>query len=123
MSDTRQRKHFTGQEKVAILRRRLGDKAPVSDLCEEHGIHPTLFYRRQKDWFEHGAVGTILEHPTGLIQGCLYCHGPEDGARSAVLDESTMQAILESVWLIGRRRPNRPAVCLSSTPCVGDASR
>lgn len=33
MSATRQRKHFTSQEKVAILRRRLGDKALVSDLC------------------------------------------------------------------------------------------
>jgi transposase-like protein len=28
----------------------------VSDLCEEHRINPTLFYRWQKDWFEQGAV-------------------------------------------------------------------
>ena len=56
MSGTKQRRHFTGQEKVAILRRHLVEKVPVSDLCEEHGIHPTLFYRWQKDWFEQGAV-------------------------------------------------------------------
>jgi transposase-like protein len=56
MSGTKQRRHFTGQEKVAILRRHLLEKVPVSDLCEEHGIHPTLFYRWQKDWFEQGAV-------------------------------------------------------------------
>jgi len=56
MSGTRARRHFTGQEKVAILRRHLVEKVPVSDLCEEHGIHPTLFYRWQKDWFEQGAV-------------------------------------------------------------------
>ena len=56
MSGKRQRRHFTGQEKVAILRRHLVEKVPVSDLREEHGIHPTLFYRWQKDWFEQGAV-------------------------------------------------------------------
>lgn len=51
-----QRRHFTGQEKVAILRRHLVEKVPVSDLCEEHGLHPTVFYRWQKDFFEQGAV-------------------------------------------------------------------
>lgn len=56
MGGTGQRRHFTGREKVAILRRHLVEKVPVSDLCEEHGIHPTLFYRWQKDWFEQGAV-------------------------------------------------------------------
>ena len=56
MSNGKQRRHFTAQEKVAILRRHLVEKVPVSDLCEEHGIHPTLFYRWQKDLFEQGAV-------------------------------------------------------------------
>jgi len=45
MSSTRERRHFTGLEKVAILRRHLVDKVPVSDLCEEQRINPTLFYR------------------------------------------------------------------------------
>ena len=52
----KERRHFTGQEKVAILRRHLVDKVPVSVLCEEHRTHPTLFYRWPKDWFEQGAV-------------------------------------------------------------------
>jgi transposase-like protein len=63
MSNTKARRHFTGQEKVAILRRHLVEKVPVSDLCEEHGIHPTLFYRWQKDWFEQGAV--VFDAPKG----------------------------------------------------------
>src|SRR3972149_10153539 len=63
MSGTRQRRHFTGQEKVAILRRHLVDKVPVSDLCEEHRINPTLFYRWQKDLFEQGAV--VFDAPKG----------------------------------------------------------
>ncbi len=41
---------------MAILRRHLADKAPVSDVCDEVGIHPTLFYRWQKELFEHGAA-------------------------------------------------------------------
>jgi len=56
MSNTKERRHFTGQEKVAILRRYLVDKVPVSDLCEEHRLHPTMFYRWQKDLFEQGAA-------------------------------------------------------------------
>ncbi len=63
MSNAKRRRHFTGQEKVAILRRHLVEKVPVSDLCEEHGIHPTLFYRWQKDWFEQGAL--VFDAPRG----------------------------------------------------------
>jgi transposase-like protein len=32
------------------------DKVPVSDLCEEHGLQPTVFYRWQKEFFEKGAA-------------------------------------------------------------------
>ena len=44
----KERKHYTAEEKVAILRRHLLDKVPVSDLCEELGLQPTVFYRWQK---------------------------------------------------------------------------
>jgi len=52
----RQRKNYTAEEKVAILRRHLLEKVPISDLCEEHGMHPTMFYRWQKELFENGAA-------------------------------------------------------------------
>jgi transposase-like protein len=52
----KERKHYTGEEKVAILRRHLLDKVPISDLCEEHGLQPTVFYRWQKEFFENGAA-------------------------------------------------------------------
>jgi transposase len=51
----KERKHYTAEEKVAILRRYLVDKVPVSDLCEELGLQPTVFYRWQKEFFENGA--------------------------------------------------------------------
>ncbi len=50
----RQRRHFSGPEKVAALKRHLVDKVPVSDLCDELGIAPNLFYRWQKEFFENG---------------------------------------------------------------------
>jgi len=39
-----QRRTFKPEEKVAILRRHLLDGAAVSDLCDEHGPNPTVFY-------------------------------------------------------------------------------
>ena len=50
------RKHYTAQEKVAILRRHLVDKEPVSKLCDELALQPTVFYRWQKEFFENGAA-------------------------------------------------------------------
>jgi transposase-like protein len=52
----KERKHYSAEQKVAILRRHLLDKVPVSDLCEEHGLQPTVFYRWQKELFENGAA-------------------------------------------------------------------
>lgn len=50
------RKNYTAQEKVFILKRHLVDQVPVSDLCDEYNLHPTVFYRWQKEFFENGAT-------------------------------------------------------------------
>ena len=55
MSKSKRRK-FTAKEKVAILRRHLLEKEPVSRVCEEAGINPTQFYRWQQEFFEHGSA-------------------------------------------------------------------
>ena len=52
----KQRKHYTPEEKVAILRRHLLEKEPISKLCDEMGLQPTVFYRWQKEFFENGAA-------------------------------------------------------------------
>jgi len=52
----KQRKHYTPEEKVAILRRHLLDKEPISKLCDGLGLQPTAFYRWQKEFFENGAT-------------------------------------------------------------------
>src|ERR1035441_6772973 len=51
----KQRKHYTAEEKVAILRRHLLEKEAISKLCDELGLQPTVFYRWQKELFENGA--------------------------------------------------------------------
>ena len=48
------RRHFADHEKVAILKRRLVDKVPVSDLCDELALHPKLVYDWLKKVFENG---------------------------------------------------------------------
>ena len=48
------RRHFAGIEKVAILRRHLIDKVPVSDLCDELDLYPNQFYGWLKEFFENG---------------------------------------------------------------------
>ena len=46
------RRTYTPEQKVSILREHLIERTPVSDLCDKHGIHPTLFYQWQKTFFE-----------------------------------------------------------------------
>jgi len=47
--------NYTGEEKVAILRRHLLEREPISKLCEELGLQPTIFYRWQKEFFNDHA--------------------------------------------------------------------
>jgi transposase-like protein len=53
---TRHRRHFTAEQKVALLRLHLLEKKPVSDICQEHDLGVTLFYLWQKQFFENGAA-------------------------------------------------------------------
>jgi transposase-like protein len=52
----KQRKQYAPEEKVTILRRHLLEKEPISKLCDEVGLQPTVFYRWQKEVFENGAA-------------------------------------------------------------------
>ena len=49
-----QRRKYSAQQKVAILREHLLEQVPVSDVCDRHGLNPTVFYRWQKQLFENG---------------------------------------------------------------------
>ncbi len=59
----KQRKHYTPEEKVAILRRHLLEQVPISELCDKQGLQPTVFYRWQKEFFENGAAAFQPKRP------------------------------------------------------------
>jgi transposase len=50
---TRSRRQFTAEDKATILKRHLADKVPISDLCEEYRIQPSLFYLWQRQALEN----------------------------------------------------------------------
>ena len=53
------RRKFSPQEKVRILRKHLVEKTPVSDVCDQHGLNPTVFYRWQKEFFDNGDAAFV----------------------------------------------------------------
>ena len=48
------RRYFTPREKVQILKLHLLDKQPVSEICRQFDLQPTVFYRWQTQFFENG---------------------------------------------------------------------
>jgi transposase len=53
MKDKKARRKFSIEEKVAILKRHMVDQVPVSTLCEEYRIQPSLFYVWQRQMWEN----------------------------------------------------------------------
>jgi transposase len=64
------RRNYTPVEKVAILRRHLIDHVPISDICDEHRLSPTLFYLWQKQFFENGPAA--FERKNAAPEGRLH---------------------------------------------------
>src|SRR5215813_6161510 len=60
----KQRKQYAPEEKVAILKRHLLEKEPISKLYDEVGLQPTVFYHWQKEFFENGAAAFEQKRPT-----------------------------------------------------------
>jgi transposase len=50
----KQRRRFTGTEKVALIKKHLVDHVAVSKLCEDHDLHASQFYLWLKEFFENG---------------------------------------------------------------------
>lgn len=52
----RERRYFSPELKVAIIREHLLDGVPVSEVCEKHKIKPSPYFTWQKKFFERGAA-------------------------------------------------------------------
>lgn len=59
----RSRRQFTTEQKVAMLRRHMVDKVPVSDLCNELGLQPSVFYQWQRQVLENLAAALTTPVP------------------------------------------------------------
>jgi transposase len=55
-SERQTRRSFSGADKVAILKRHLLEKVPVSNLCDEFHLYPNQLYGWLKEFFENGHV-------------------------------------------------------------------
>src|SRR6266568_5160310 len=91
-----ERKHHTSEEKVAILRRHLVDRVPVSTLCDEHQLHPTAFYRWLKQFFDNGAAALGRQSAT--------CHSSDARQRHIAVLQKQLEARefreYEQKWMI-----------------------
>ena len=50
------RKDYSPEEKVVILKKHLIGQVPISTICDEYHLQPTVFCRWQKEFFENGAT-------------------------------------------------------------------
>ena len=61
------KKQYQASEKVAIIREHLLENKAISDLCDEHQIHPSVYYRWQKQFFEQGDKAFAANNETQVI--------------------------------------------------------
>jgi len=72
MTDSKNENHrrrLSPEQKIA-LKAHLVDKKPISDLCDQHSIQPSQFYRWQQEFFERGSLvfETRGEKPTTALE-------------------------------------------------------
>jgi len=122
------RRHFTTDQKAAILKRYLVDKVLISDLCDEYGIKPNQIYAWQKILFDNApaAFHTVAKRQakrlSALGEGLqgVHPHLRDDArAHESVLSAEQWKAGAVSrkhqrrapsprrADLVGRRRANR----------------
>ncbi len=64
MPRKKKRRYFTAEQKLAILREHLLERKPISEVCEAHGLQPSVFYDWQKKLFENGAAALSTSRDT-----------------------------------------------------------
>lgn len=98
---SKKRRHYTTEQKVAILRRHMVDKVPVSDLCNELKLQPSVFYQWQRQVFENlaGAFGPAAAADASKREKQLVQENQGLKARLAKKDEVIAEISAEYVQL------------------------
>ena len=63
-TNIRKQKQYQPAQKVAIIREHLVEKRALSDICDAYGIHPSVYSRGQKKFFERGKKAFPATPPT-----------------------------------------------------------
>ena len=53
---SKERRHWTSADKIKLLRRHLIEKVPISTICDEARLAPSLFHRWQEQLFGNAAL-------------------------------------------------------------------
>ena len=53
---SKERRHWNSDEKIKLLRRHLIEKVPISTICDEAHLAPSLFHRWQEQLFSNAAL-------------------------------------------------------------------
>jgi transposase-like protein len=64
----KKRKRYSAKEKVAALRKHFLESVAVSDVCDEYGIQPRLFYDWQRMFFTNGERVFEQKREQGVTQ-------------------------------------------------------
>jgi transposase-like protein len=67
-TNQRKKRQYQAAEKVAIIREHLIEKKAVSDVCDQYGINPSVYYRWQKQFFEGGEKAFATNQDTAVNQ-------------------------------------------------------
>ena len=65
--EKKNRRQFSPEDKVRILRLHLLEGKTISEICEAEQIQPTLFYLWQKTFFEKGTAAFENGRPPARI--------------------------------------------------------
>ena len=53
---SKERRHWTSDDKIKLLRRHLIEKVPISKICDEARLAPSMFHRWQEQLFVNAAL-------------------------------------------------------------------
>ena len=59
----KERRHWNAEDKIKLLRQHLIEKMPVSKICDEARLAPSMFFRWQEQLFVNAALALEGKRP------------------------------------------------------------
>ncbi len=116
----KKRQRYTAAEKVALLKRHLIEREDVSAICDEIKLHPTVFYERQRRFFENGVRAFESDEQQESKQLPVKVDALEaklkrkDSVMSELVAEKKKWGALMKRWVEPQIRDTAPGLCPSA---------